>query len=129
MGLAWVVGLGFHVGAEDGVDPGLVAFAVFFEPLDERPSGAEAPFLIVCALRGAEAPLFHSCAGGRGASIQSQNQGQRQRTGVSAPHEHFHASTEQIPHRAFGPVRNDRDLGWASGRCWIGLPCRSGGWR
>jgi hypothetical protein len=33
--LAGVVGLGFHVGAEDGVDAGLVAFAVLFEPLHD----------------------------------------------------------------------------------------------
>jgi hypothetical protein len=35
MGLAGSVGLGFHVGAEDGVDAGLVAFAVLFEPLHD----------------------------------------------------------------------------------------------
>jgi hypothetical protein len=35
MGLTGGVGLGFHVGAEDGVDAGLVAFAVLFEPLDD----------------------------------------------------------------------------------------------
>jgi len=29
------VGLGFHVGAQDGVDAGLVAFAVLFEPLHD----------------------------------------------------------------------------------------------
>lgn len=34
-GLAGILGLGFHVGAEDGVDTGLVAFAVFFEPLHD----------------------------------------------------------------------------------------------
>jgi hypothetical protein len=33
--LSGVVGLGFHVGAEDGVDAGLVAFAVLFEPLHD----------------------------------------------------------------------------------------------
>jgi hypothetical protein len=27
--------MGFHVGAQDGVDAGLVAFAVLFEPLDD----------------------------------------------------------------------------------------------
>ena len=27
--------MGFHVGAEDGVDAGLVAFAVLFEPLHD----------------------------------------------------------------------------------------------
>jgi len=35
MGLTGGVGLGFHVGAEDGVDAGLVAFAVLFEPLHD----------------------------------------------------------------------------------------------
>ena len=30
---ASVVRLGFHVGAQDGVDAGLVAFAALFEPL------------------------------------------------------------------------------------------------
>ena len=33
--LAPAVALGFHVGAEDGVDAGLVAFAVLFEPLHD----------------------------------------------------------------------------------------------
>ena len=32
---AGVVGLGLHVGAQDGVDAGLVAFAVLFEPLHD----------------------------------------------------------------------------------------------
>ena len=35
MELTGGVGLGFHVGAEDGVDAGLVAFAVLFEPLHD----------------------------------------------------------------------------------------------
>ena len=87
--------MGFHVGAEDGVDAGLVAFAVLFEPLHDvvvdadgqavfwfrqgelgcgprtikkclqpKSTGAKAVFLIVCALCGAEAPLFHGCACG-----------------------------------------------------------------
>ena len=56
------MGLGFHVGAEDGVGAGLVGFAVLFELLRERPSGAEARFLL-CALYAAlKAPLFHGCA-------------------------------------------------------------------
>ena len=32
---AGVVGLRFHVGAQDGVDAGLVAFAALFEPLHD----------------------------------------------------------------------------------------------
>jgi hypothetical protein len=34
------------------------------EYLQPKSTGAEALFLIVCALRGAEAPLFHRCTCG-----------------------------------------------------------------
>jgi len=60
----------------------------------------------VDALRGAERPLFHGAACGGGSPFnQNQEQSQRQRTGVSAPHEQ-----KQIPHRAWRPVRNDKEL-------------------
>jgi hypothetical protein len=49
---------------------------------------------------------------------QSQNQAQRQRTGVSVPHEPWRG--QQVPHRAFSPVRNDKELGWACVLCAVG---------
>jgi hypothetical protein len=39
---------------------------------------------------------------------QGQDQSQRQRTGVSVPHEPWRG--QRVPHRAFSPVRNDKDL-------------------
>jgi hypothetical protein len=52
------------VGAEDGFDAGLVAFAVLFDLLHEHPTGAEAPFLLCAPYAALEAPLFHGRAGG-----------------------------------------------------------------
>jgi hypothetical protein len=65
-----------------------------------------------------EAPLFHGAAGVRGGPSewrdresrgqerkQRQEQSQRQRTRVSAPH-----GRKQVTHRAWRPVRNDREL-------------------
>jgi hypothetical protein len=76
--------------------------ALLFTILGAAFSGAEARIYFV-TLRGAEAPLFHGCAGVRGGTriptsrkgrekwgtqvrVKRQHQRQRQRTEVSAPH-------------------------------------------
>jgi hypothetical protein len=46
------------------------------------------------ASRGAEAPLFHGISGGRACALQDQNQ--RQRTRVSAPHEQSRCGTSEL---------------------------------
>ncbi len=68
--------------------------------------------LIVEAYAALKAPIFRGSAdAGRDPSIQGEGesrseQSQKQRMGVSAPREQ-----KQVPHRAWRPVRNNRDLG------------------
>ena len=53
---------------------------------DRSPSAAEAGFLFLGPLRGAEAPLFHVTSGVLLGSAREDDQSQRRRTGVSDPH-------------------------------------------
>ncbi len=57
------VGLGFHVGAQDGVDAGLVAFAVLFEPLHD----------VVVYVDGEAVLCFSTRGSGRVSLAVSQN--------------------------------------------------------